>query len=166
MENVGLVTYRESLLLVDERAPAQDRWSSQSVIAHELSHMWFGNLVTVPWWDDIWLNESFATWMAPKVVAEVSPEFEALLSRVTDAQRVMTLDSRRDARSIRQPVREKGDIYNAFDGAQLERSFRSLDKPPSGLDRNLNLVLEGVERCIRRGEYLRPALRARFARKR
>ncbi len=116
MENVGLVTYRESLLLVDARAPAQDRWSSQSVIAHELSHMWFGNLVTVPWWDDIWLNESFATWMAPKVLGEVSPELEALLARVTDAQRVMALDSRRDARSIRQPVREQGDIYNAFDG--------------------------------------------------
>jgi cytosol alanyl aminopeptidase len=115
MENVGLVTYRESLLLVDERAPAQDRYSGQSVIAHELSHMWFGNLVTVPWWDDVWLNEAFATWMAPKLVAKVSPEFEAPLSIVSDTQRVMTLDSRRDARSIRQPVREQGDIYNAFD---------------------------------------------------
>jgi alanyl aminopeptidase len=116
MENVGLVTYRESLLLLDAAAPVQDRLSSQSVIAHELAHMWFGNLVTMPWWDDVWLNESFATWLAPKVVAQVSPEFEAQLSRVTDAQRAMTLDSRRAARSIRQPVREEGDIYNAFDG--------------------------------------------------
>ena len=116
MENVGLVTYRESLLLLDPAGPVQDRLSSQSVIAHELAHMWFGNLVTMPWWDDVWLNESFATWLAPKVVARVSPEFEAQLARVTDAQRAMTLDSRRAARAIRQPVREEGDIYNAFDG--------------------------------------------------
>jgi aminopeptidase N len=116
MENVGLVTYRESLLLVDAKASVLDRFASQSVIAHELAHMWFGNKVTMPWWDELWLNESFATWMAPKVLAGVSPELEPLLSRVTDTQRAMTLDSRRDARAIRQPVREQGDIYNAFDG--------------------------------------------------
>jgi cytosol alanyl aminopeptidase len=116
MENVGLVTYRESLLLIDPRAPVRDRMASQSVIAHELAHMWFGNLVTMRWWDDLWLNESFATWMAPKVIAEVSPDLEAHLWVVSDAQRAMTLDSRQAARSIREPVRERGDIYNAFDG--------------------------------------------------
>ncbi|MCA9543482.1 MAG: M1 family peptidase, partial [Myxococcales bacterium] len=62
MENVGLITFRERLLLLDpERAPVHDRMWAEIVIAHELAHMWFGNLVTMAWWDELWLNEAFAT---------------------------------------------------------------------------------------------------------
>ncbi len=117
MENVGLVTYREPLLLLDEtQAPIWSRLWSQMVIAHELSHMWYGNLVTMPWWDDLWLNEAFATWMSFKVIADIDPELEAPLEAVARTQGVMDLDSKRDARAIRQPIRHGGDIRNAFDG--------------------------------------------------
>ena len=117
MENVGLVTFRERLLLLDgERASLRARRSAQSVIAHELAHMWYGNLVTMPWWDDLWLNESFATWMASKTLADVAPEFEPEIDAVRYAQHTMVLDSKRDARQIRQPIRDSGDVYNAFDG--------------------------------------------------
>ncbi len=117
MENVGLVTYRERLLLLDEsRAPVRDRLWSQVVIAHELAHMWYGNLVTMPWWDDLWLNEAFATWMARKVIADVDPGLEFPLEVLGRTQGVMNLDSKRDARAIRQPIRHGGDIHNAFDG--------------------------------------------------
>lgn len=116
MENVGLVTYRESLLLVDEAtAPPQQRAWTQGVIAHELAHMWYGNLVTPEWWDDLWLNEAFATWMATKTVAAVDPELEVELDAVARTQRVMGYDAQTHTRAIRQPIRHGGDVENAFD---------------------------------------------------
>lgn len=117
MENVGLVTYRETLLLLDEEtAPANRKMWSQSVIAHELAHMWFGNMVTLAWWDDLWLNEAFATWMAAKIVHQVDPALEMNLERVAGTAYVMDLDAQRHARAIRQPIADGGDVSNAFDG--------------------------------------------------
>ncbi len=117
MENVGLVTYRETLLLLDEEtAPANRKMWSQSVIAHELAHMWFGNMVTLAWWDDLWLNEAFATWMAAKIVHQVDPALEMNLERVAGTAYVMDLDAQRHARAIRQPIADGGDVGNAFDG--------------------------------------------------
>lgn len=116
MENVGLVTFRESILLVDDAAPVWDRARAETIIAHELAHMWYGNLVTMPWWDDLWLNEGFASWMASKAIADLVPAYELPLESVARAQHIMTLDSKRDARSVRQPILSAGDVYNAFDG--------------------------------------------------
>jgi alanyl aminopeptidase len=117
MENAGLVTFREQLLLVDpEHAPLHQRMASLSVIAHELAHMWFGDLVTMEWWDDLWLNESFASWMASRVVEDLEPEYEEPLQAVGYAQYVMQLDSREGTRPIRRPIRHGGDVHNAFDG--------------------------------------------------
>ncbi|MCB9786873.1 MAG: ERAP1-like C-terminal domain-containing protein [Deltaproteobacteria bacterium] len=117
MENAGLVTFRERFLLLDGDAATQDeRLDSESIIAHELAHMWFGDLVTMPWWDDIWLNEAFATWMATRVVATVSPDAGARLSALRSTGFVMGLDSLANTRAIRQPIRDGGDVYNAFDG--------------------------------------------------
>jgi alanyl aminopeptidase len=84
-------------------------------MAHELAHSWFGNLVTMSWWDDVWLNEAFATWIAHRVVEEVHPEYQsdiALLQRVHSA---MEWDSLASARRIRQPIATNHDIANAFD---------------------------------------------------
>ena len=116
MENVGLVTYREPLILLDEGATPSAKRSSLGVNAHELAHMWFGNLVTPQWWDDLWLNEAFATWMATKIVDQVAPEFESGVDAIGGTQWAMGLDSQADARAVRNPIREAGDIYNAFDG--------------------------------------------------
>ncbi len=117
MENVGLVTYRETLLLLDEEtAPANRKMWSQSVIAHELAHMWFGDMVTLAWWDDLWLNEAFATWMAAKIVHLVDPDLRMDLERVAGTAEVMELDARQHARAIRQPIEHGGDVMNAFDG--------------------------------------------------
>jgi alanyl aminopeptidase len=117
MENVGLVTYRESRLLVDPaHATLRDRMWSEITIAHELSHMWFGNWVTPAWWDDLWLSESFASWMETKVTDALRPELEAGLEAAAHVQYVMYLDSKRDARAVRSPVETGGDVYNAFDG--------------------------------------------------
>lgn len=117
MENIGLVTFRDTLLLLDsETASLGQRRAALSVMVHELAHMWFGNLVTMPWWDDLWLNESFATWMAAKALVDMAPQLESSVDSISGKSWIMTQDSRTQARSIRNPVESTGDVYNAFDG--------------------------------------------------
>lgn len=127
MENVGLVTYRESILLLDaELASARDKITARSIVAHELAHMWFGNLVTAHWWDDIWLNEAFATWMSAKVLTEIAPELETPVWSVTNMLYVMQQDALSSARPIRKEVIGSKDVENAFDGITYEKGFAVL----------------------------------------
>lgn len=116
MENVGAVTFSEYLLLLDEaRAPIQQQRLYGEVMAHELAHMWFGNIVTMPWWDDIWLNEAFASWMAARAVQAWRPADQADVALLRDVHDAMAVDSLTTARQIRQPVNDHNDIENAFD---------------------------------------------------
>jgi alanyl aminopeptidase len=115
MENAGAITFRDTLLLVRDDASEQQKRTLSYVNAHELSHQWFGNLVTMPWWDDIWLNEAFATWMGTRAVSAVHPEYEAELGALAATQGAMEIDSRTSARKIRQPIESDHDIENAFD---------------------------------------------------
>lgn len=113
MENAGMVTYREDILLVNEAtAQRRNRERMYSVIAHELAHQWFGNLVTMGWWDDLWLNEAFATWMANKVLVELYPELERDL--VTYQNMAMGEDGKTTARAIRKPIRNDSDIMDGL----------------------------------------------------
>src|SRR5262249_47744945 len=102
MENPGLVTFRDDLLLLDPASTSSSqRRLNASVICHELSHMWFGDLVTLAWWDDRWLNESFADWMAAKVTDEVYPQLRAGLSDLQRVQGVKQGDTQPSTRAIR-----------------------------------------------------------------
>ncbi len=117
MENPGLITYRTSLLVArqgldDERF----RQRLAFVAAHEIAHQWFGDLVTMQWWDDIWLNESFANWMERKTIQQFNPSWESIEPRERDRQRAFRSDRLATARQIRNPVEFDEEIENAFDG--------------------------------------------------
>jgi alanyl aminopeptidase len=131
MENAGLITYREGILLFDEPAPfEQQRWFGM-IHAHELGHQWFGNLVTMPWWDDIWLNEAFAAWIQARVARVWRPDFRLDQFVQSAALRAMANDSLVSARQIREPVTDADDIVAAFDtityqkGAAVLQMFES-----------------------------------------
>jgi alanyl aminopeptidase len=122
MENVGLITYSEDLLLTSSETDAISRQRLRAiVVAHEMAHQWFGDLVTTTWWDDIWLNESFASWLETKIVQEWKPEWRMNVHAVEDRLGVMQLDSLKTARKIRQPIQSDNDIANAFDGITYEK---------------------------------------------
>jgi alanyl aminopeptidase len=121
MENPGLVTFRDWLLLLDPDSPATYVRGSFNVTAHELAHQWTGDTVTTAWWNDIWLNEAFATWMQQKVTMKVHPEYRADLDRIHGAQGAMNNDSLVSARQIRQPITGAGDIMTAFDGITYQK---------------------------------------------
>jgi alanyl aminopeptidase len=117
MENPGLVTYQQGLVLAKpEEESIRFRRSYASITAHELAHQWFGNYVTLAWWDDLWLNEAFASWMGDKVTDRWKPEWDGAVGFVTRRSNAMGSDSLMNARRIRQPVSSKNDIRNAFDG--------------------------------------------------
>lgn len=117
MENAGLITFREDLLLLDgERASSASRRNMAVVVAHEIAHHWIGNLVTMSWWDDLWLNEGFAMFMEAKVVDAWRPAMEAGLEALGDKSWVMSLDALETARAVRQPVASTSEAEEAFDG--------------------------------------------------
>ncbi|MEJ7728501.1 MAG: M1 family metallopeptidase [Polyangiaceae bacterium] len=122
MENAGAVTFGELLLLLDEKtAPVAQQRAYAYVMAHELAHQWFGDLVTMPWWDDIWLNEAFATWMGYKATAAWRPDLQADIRALEGVHEAMVTDSLLSARQIRQEVRDNGDILNAFDSITYKK---------------------------------------------
>jgi cytosol alanyl aminopeptidase len=122
MENAGMVTYAQTLILADPAIDTEQRQRTYaSVAAHELAHQWFGDLVTLAWWDDTWLNEAFATWTSAKIIAEWKPEWRSRLSDLNGKFGAMGEDSLVAARKIRQPIESKDDISNAFDGITYQK---------------------------------------------
>ena len=117
MENPGLITYTARSLLArpDELSPGFEQ-RFVGVTAHEIAHMWFGNYVTMGWWDDLWLNESFASWMATVVVQEVRPAWNNSGWRIAQRTRAIESDRLPSARRIRAPVTASGDVQASFDG--------------------------------------------------
>lgn len=117
MENAGAITFREVALLIDEKtASTQQKKRVATTITHEIAHQWFGDLVTMKWWDDIWLNEGFATWMETKPVAAWRPDWDMNLDDVLDTSNTMTVDSLATTRPIHQAAETPEQIQELFDG--------------------------------------------------
>jgi aminopeptidase N len=117
MENAGCITFREVLLQFDEKGGSVDlKKTVASVIAHEMAHQWFGDLVTMKWWDDIWLNEGFATWMSSKPIEAWKPEWNFNLDDVSNTGGTLNTDSLANTRPIHQAAETPGQIMELFDG--------------------------------------------------
>lgn len=122
MENAGAIHYREDLLLfVEGRTPEESRSEIVEVIAHEQAHQWFGNLVTMPWWEEAWLNESFATWFAARMEETWRPELHAAIDFQRRVNRAMGTDALTTARAIRQPLTSVKSIGDQFDALTYQK---------------------------------------------
>lgn len=117
MENWGLVTYRMTAILFDEqKSEARFRNRIAYVVAHELAHQWFGNLVTMDWWDELWLNEGFATWAGWLAIDHLHPEWEVWPQFINEGfESALSLDALRSSHPIQVPVRDALDVNQIFD---------------------------------------------------
>jgi alanyl aminopeptidase len=136
MENPGLITFAQRINLAKPGTESpQFHRRAANVEAHEFAHLWFGDMVTTSWWDDIWLNEAFATWMTFHAIEAFQPSWQTPEERTASMLRAMSADRLLSARRIRQPIYGEGDIKTAFDnityqkGAAVIRMFEQYVGP-------------------------------------
>jgi aminopeptidase N/puromycin-sensitive aminopeptidase len=123
MENFGAITYRESDLLLNEKtASIHAKKEVALVIAHEMAHQWFGDLVTMQWWDNVWLNEGFATWMENKATAHMHPEWNIDQAVAGDLQDTLNLDAQPTTRTIRAKADTPDEIEQMFDSISYNKA--------------------------------------------
>lgn len=123
MENAGAIFYRESVLLLDEeRASLNLKKTVAEVLSHEIAHMWFGDLVTMKWWDDIWLNEGFADWIENEPLKEWKPEWDRRMTQLSYTTNALNLDSLATTRQIRKQAQASAEINELFDGIAYGKS--------------------------------------------
>jgi alanyl aminopeptidase len=152
MENAGLVLYGATTLLIEPHASTvAQRKGHALVIAHETAHMWFGDLVTTAWWDDLWLNEGFATWVESKIVDAWQPGWQIDLDRARDRAYALEADALSSARQIRQPIASEDDIFNAFDAITYEKGASVLTMFEAWL--GPDLFRAGVTRYLKEHGY-------------
>ena len=167
MENWGAITYRETALLVDpDNSSAGTRQRVAEVVAHEMAHMWFGDLVTMEWWDDLWLNESFASWMGTKAVDWLFPEWQMWTQFVNmDTNRALSLDGLKSSHPIEQEVQDPAQIGQLFDAISYSKGasvIRMLEQflQPETFRQGLNRYLSAHEYQNARTQDLWSALEA------
>ncbi|NCU11723.1 MAG: M1 family metallopeptidase [Sphingomonadaceae bacterium] len=115
MENAGADLYNDSILILDDNATTRQKRTFGMVVAHELGHQWFGDMVTPAWWDDIWLNESFANWMGFKIGHLWRPDLNIQAGALAEGFSAMNTDALVAGRPIRQPIETNAQIDEAFD---------------------------------------------------
>jgi aminopeptidase N len=116
MENWGGITYNESMLLFDPQTSSQQtRRDIFVTVAHEMAHQWFGNLVTMAWWDNLWLNEGFASWMENKATDHFNPDWEMWLAAGLEKSGVMSQDARKTTHAVQSAVNNESEADDSFD---------------------------------------------------
>ncbi|MDT7834883.1 M1 family metallopeptidase [Aquabacterium sp. OR-4] len=149
MEHPGLVTYASTLMLAPPgQASASFRQEYTSTAAHELAHQWFGNLVTMAWWDDLWLNESFASWLGDRITAQVLPDAGWDAAPAHARRWAMRADRLASARRIEQPVRVDEDMGNLWDAITYQKGQAVLGMAEGWLGEAR--FREGVQRYMQR----------------
>src|SRR5437773_706619 len=162
MENWGGITYYESGLLFDPKnSSVETKQNIYEVLAHEMAHQWFGDLVTMAWWDNLWLNEGFASWMGSKCTARFNPQWEVWLRRNLPRdptrrvgiakEQAMEGDARSTTHPIQQSVATEAEANNAFDDITYKKGQSFLRMLESFL--GADVFREGVRRYIAAHEY-------------
>lgn len=153
MENWGLVTYRTTRVLFDEKtASARLKNDIAYVVAHELAHQWFGNLVTMDWWDELWLNEGFATWVGWLAVDHIHPEWEVWAQFVNEGfESAFKMDGIRSSHPIHVPVRDALDVNQIFDAISYLKGCSSIRMLANHL--GIKTFLKGVSNYLKAHAY-------------
>src|SRR5881398_2545692 len=162
MENWGGITYYESRLLFDSKSSSgETKQNIYEVLAHEMAHMWFGDLVTMAWWDNLWLNEGFASWMGSKCTAHFNPQWEVWLARELPRdptrrtgiakEAAMEGDARPTTHPIQQPVATEAEANSAFDDITYKKSQSFLRMLESFLGDDV--FRDGIRRYIAARKY-------------
>ena len=152
MENTAAITYRETLLLIDDKKDSQQAHKAVfSVLAHEMAHQWFGDLVTMQWWDNVWLNEGFATWMANKPMEALRAEWHAELDEVNQSERALTTDSIASVRPIRAKSESSAEIATMFDAIAYQKGGSVLRMVEAYV--GPEVFREGVNNYLRKHAY-------------
>ncbi|KAL7906930.1 peptidase family M1 domain-containing protein [Trichoderma velutinum] len=153
MENWGLVTYRTTQVLFDEKT-SDARFKNQVayVVAHELAHQWFGNLVTMDWWDELWLNEGFATWVGWHAVDHLHPDWQVWAQFVNEGmENAFRLDGIRASHPIHVPVRDALDVNQIFDHISYLKGCSAIRMLANHL--GVETFLKGVSNYLKAHAY-------------
>src|SRR6266536_3581670 len=162
MENWGGITYYESALLFDPKnSSAETKQDIYEVLAHEVAHQWFGDLVTMAWWDNLWLNEGFASWMGTKCTAHFNPQWEVWLRRNLPRdptrrigiarEQAMEGDARSTTHPIQQPIATEAEASSAFDDITYKKGQSFLRMLENFLGEDV--FREGIRQYIARHKY-------------
>jgi aminopeptidase 2 len=153
MENWGLVTFGDSYLLVDEKDSSAEAFrTAGSVIVHELAHQWFGNLVTMEFWDGLWLNESFADWAELYAWETLNPEWQMWHDYAVEGyQRALVLDSNKASHPIEVPVNKATEVAQIFDTISYDKGCAVIRMISRHL--GVELFVKGVQTYLKRAAY-------------
>ncbi|KAG0040333.1 hypothetical protein BGZ82_003638 [Podila clonocystis] len=153
MENWGLITYRTVALLYDETtSAAQMKEQVAYTVAHEIAHQWFGNLVTMEWWDHLWLNEGFATWVGTLAVDHLFPDWDTWANfTINEYQQGLSLDSLRSSHPIEVPVADPHEIHQIFDAISYSKGASVIRMLSNWL--TVDVFLAGIRRYLKKHIY-------------
>jgi len=152
MENFGAITYRETELLVDPKtASVGGKKEVAAVVAHEMAHQWFGDLVTMQWWNNIWLNEGFATWMELKPLAAEHPDWNIDQDEAAQLDGTLDLDAQPTTRAIRAKADTREEIEQMFDGISYGKAGAVLNMVENYLGKET--FRQGVHNYLKAHEY-------------
>jgi tricorn protease interacting factor F2/3 len=151
MENWGAITFRETALLISDKSSIRAKKNVSEIIAHEIAHMWFGDLVTMKWWDDLWLNESFATFISHKAVDAINPEWNIWKDFLRNTSGAMSRDSLRNTHPIKVHIEAPEEIEQIFDEISYDKGANILRMIESYM--GANDFREGLKKYLKRYEF-------------